>query len=526
MKLFRSLLFVFLFGLLALTAVFAATWRYYHDAPIFYYISLLIEKFGLVPYRDIFEYNMPGTYFACLLIGRLTGYSELGVRILDYVLLAAYISLGWLWMRKLSGWAGLMGGIAWGLAYLALGPTAMMQREYMMMLPILCGLAAYSNLPAQRPVLRFLVTGLFVGIATTMKPHAFIGVLPFAIVEWQTVMSEPDPLIRKNRLAEFRRILLWLGVGFLIPLAAMVLYLGINGALPAFLDIVFNYLPLFAQMNRDHQAVSGVRRIYSLILDYVQLGGYGLWVAPALWAAYVLQQSPAVPAEKKRLGFLLLWACIAFSIYPVFSGQFFPQHWLIFAFVLMQAAFLALTVKIDSPSRLMRGLPAAVMAVASLTLVRPDTLNNVWQLAVKHELPAANNPKEGRVDEIAAFLQANLHPGDTVQPIDWVGGAVHAMLKAGVKIATPFIYDEYFYHNVNLPYVQRLRQRFVQDLEQVRPRFIIEVYDDGAQSEPTGPNTSRDFPELRNFIAENYSVVQEGQGYRIYALLPEEVRLA
>jgi hypothetical protein len=38
-KLFRILLTAFQFGILALTAVFAFSWRYYPDAPIFFYVS-------------------------------------------------------------------------------------------------------------------------------------------------------------------------------------------------------------------------------------------------------------------------------------------------------------------------------------------------------------------------------------------------------------------------------------------------------------------------------------------------------
>jgi hypothetical protein len=520
MKIFRCLLTAFLIALLALTALFVFTWRYYHDLPIFLYISLLIDKFGVVPYRDLYEYNMPGTYFACLLIGKVTGYSEMGVRILDYVLVAVMIVLGGIWMRKLNLWAGLMGGVAWALAYFTLGPTAMIQREYMMLLPILAGLAAYTTIPAEQSVTRMFVTGLLLGSAATIKPQGFVGVLPIAWIEWQAAASESDPSV-KRRLSALRRNLLWLGIGFLSPIAAMFLYLGINGALPSFFEIIFNYLPLFAQMDINHQTVSGVRRIYSVVLEFVKLGGYGIWLAPALWGAYLIQQTADLPAEKKRYSMLLTVYVIAFAVYPVFSGQFFPQHWLIFAFFLFQAAFVCLTVKIPSPSAVLRWLPAGLLMIASLTLVRPDTLNNLWLLTVKHELPAANNPKEGRVDEIAAFLKTNLRPGDIVQPIDWVGGAVHAMLMVRVKMATPFIYDEYFYHHVNNPYVQTLRQRFVEDLERTRPRFVIEVYDDGPFSEPTGPNTSRDFPELRAFLAENYSVVQEGQGYRIYELLQE-----
>jgi hypothetical protein len=517
----RFLLSIFLVGLLALTALFAINWRYYHDSSIYFYASLLIDKFGFFPYRDLYEFNMPGTFLAYWIFGRLTGYSVLGVRILDYVLLATIVFLGWLWMRKLSGWAGFLGGIAWGLAYLALGPTAMLQREYLLMIPLLCAFAAYANIPLQRNAWRFLLAGLFLGISTTLKPQAFIGLLPILIVEWSSFPESPISSLVKKGAAFFRQIVVWLMIGFLTPWILIVPFLGIQGALQPFLDMMINYLPLFAQMNEYHQAVSGVRRIYSIVLNYVQLGGYGIWIAPAFWGMYQLQQSPDISPEKKRHGLLLLWNVVFLSIYPAFSGQFFPQHWLPFAFLLFQAAFLCLTVKTDARRAIFRWLPAAAMAIASLSLVRPDTLDNLWLLAVKHELPAANDPKEGRVDEIAGFLEANLRPGDIVQPMDWVGGAVHAMLIARVKLATPFIYDEYFYHNVDNPYIQELRGRFMQALEDAHPRFIIEIYDDGQYSEPTGPNTSREFPEFQAFLAENYSVVQEGQGYRIYKLRSE-----
>ncbi len=518
MKTFRILLSIFLLGVLALTALFAFTWRYYHDLPMILYVSLLIDKFGVIPYRDLFEYNMPGTYLAGLIIGRLTGYSELGIRILDYILVAGLIGLGGLWMRKLNYWAGVMGGVAWALMYFALGPTAIIQREYMMLIPVLCGLAVYANIPARHSFWRLLITGLFLGMAVTIKPQGFVAVLPVVLMEWYTARSESDPSQKMILAASLRRNLLWLGIGFLIPLGGMFVYLAVNGALPQFFEILFQYLPLYAQMNMYHQAVSGVRRWYSLILDFVKLGGYSIWIAPALWGTYHLQHSPDVPSEKKRYGLLLLWSVIVFSLYPAFSGQFFPQHWFPFAFFLFQAAFLCLTVKPVSQSVIFRLAPAVLMMIASLTLVRPDTLDNLWLLAVKHELPAANNPKEGRVDEIAGFLEANLRPGDTVQPVDFGGGAVHAMLIARAKLATPFIVDEVFYHNINVPFVQELRMRFIQALERSRPRFIIEVYDDGPFSEPTGPNTSREFPEFRSFLAENYDVVKEGQGYRIYEI--------
>jgi hypothetical protein len=521
MKIIRILLSIFLVGLLGLTAAFAFNWRYYHDAPIFFYIGLLIDKFGLIPYRDIFEYNMPGTYFACLLVGRLTGFSVLGVRILDYILLVVIIFLGWLWMRKLSGWAGLFGGIAWGLAYFTLGPTSMMQREYMMMIPVLCGFAAYTNIPSSRNLLRLVVTGLFLGLSSTIKPHAFIGLAPILLLEWISLHTE-QPIPLKQKLLQFlRQTALWLIIGFLIPWVVVFFYLGFNGALPQFFDIVFNYLPLFARMDYNHRVLGIGSRIFGMILNYLKLAGQQIWIAPALLGLYLVDRAPDLTPEKKNRGTLLLLMILAYSIYPAFSGQFYNQHWFPFVFFLMQAAFLCLAVKADATRAIFRWLPAGILIICSLALTRPDTLSNIYLLVASRQLPAANNPKEGRVDEMAVFLETRLRPGDTVQPIDWVGGAIHAMLINQVKIATPFIYDEYFYHDLNVPYTQNLRIRFVDDLKATMPRFIIEVYDDGPLTEPSGLNTSRDFPALRAFLSEYYFIAQEGQGYRIYELLSD-----
>jgi hypothetical protein len=190
---------------------------------------------------------------------------------------------------------------------------------------------------------------------------------------------------------------------------------------------------------------------------------------------------------------------IAYIVYPLFSRLIFPIIGFHSSFSI-QAAFL----------------------VISLSLIHPGTIYYIHQLIIFRELPAANTSKEGHGDEIAENLKANLRPGDSIQLLDWAGGAVHAMLMARVKLAAPFVYDESFYHNLDIPYVQQLRTQFVGDLERIRPRFIIEVHDDGPYSEPTGPNTSREFPELRSFLTGHYAVIQEGQGYRIHEIMGKQ----
>ena len=54
--------------------------------------------------------------------------------------------------------------------------------------------------------------------------------------------DQNNPL--KQKLAAFiRQTALWLIIGFLAPWIVIFFYLGINGALPQFLDILFNTCP-------------------------------------------------------------------------------------------------------------------------------------------------------------------------------------------------------------------------------------------------------------------------------------------
>ena len=89
------------------------------------------------------------------------------------------------------------------------------------------------------------------------------------------------------------------------------------------------------------------------------------------------------------------------------------------------------------------------------------------------------------------------------------------MLETRAHIATPYIFDFYFYHHISTPYIQSLRADFMNDLQSAHPRFIVEVI---AIDKPwvSGEDTSREFPELRTFLNENYSVTIQKDDYIIY----------
>jgi hypothetical protein len=282
--------------------------------------------------------------------------------------------------------------------------------------------------------------------------------------------------------------------------------------LAPFLSIATDYWPLYAQIDGQLRVNTGAAR-WLFILDQIwRLGGNGLWLIPALIGVYL---------HRNRQSYLLASLALCYAIYPALSGQFFPYHYLPFLYFIILLSSLTLstnTLPVPSyPSLLISRSLSLITRYSSLVLlfvilltIRPSS-TFIRQLQGKPIVTSTD-----RAIEITGYLEKNLEAGDTVQPLDWTGGTLLAMLKTRAHIATPYVFDFYFYHHISSAYIQSLRTDFMKDLQESRPRFIVRVT---AIDKPwvSGPDTSRElFPELRTFLDENYSITIQKDDYVIY----------
>jgi hypothetical protein len=297
--------------------------------------------------------------------------------------------------------------------------------------------------------------------------------------------------------------------GLAIPVACAVFFMWRSGALGPLVEMMANYWPLYGRLGDDHQTLSGGDRVGYLIRQYRSLGGYGVWLGPAALGAFVALHATPLDPRQRRHVHALLALTFAYSLYPLFSGQFWRYHWFLLAFFLAQTSALCL-IRQPAAAGLARSLFApSVLAFVLLTM----TPLGLARDALLGARPQA--PKDGRVDAIASFLQREMRPGETVQPLDWTAGAVHAMLIARAPIATRYVYDFHFYHHVSRPYIQELRRRFIMELSDARPRFLIEMTTDD-KPWVSGRDTTRRFEALEAFIRGGYTVAVEGKGFRIH----------
>ena len=250
---------------------------------------------------------------------------------------------------------------------------------------------------------------------------------------------------------------------------------------------------------------------------------------------------------------MLAGLTIVYSIYPVLAGQFWPYHWMPFQyFIVLTSSFLFIPIPaINHPLPAIRRpwTPTFINAYAyrhrfspdaprqatdnghlhtlialffSLLLayhVAPDVIRqvktgdvNVLEYGNDRKIAEVLKQRMKNVEEISAFLKSYGQTKEKVQPLDWTSGAVHAMLRARVPVATPYICDYHFYHHISISYIQTLRKKFITQLTKENPRFIIHI----PSRRVSGKDTTKDFPLLQKFIKERYRVALTGKRFMIY----------
>src|SRR6185503_3520409 len=279
------------------------------------------------------------------------------------------------------------------------------------------------------------------------------------------------------------------GAGFAAVPAAMLAWLGVVGALPAWRAIVVDYLvPLYSRLGRG--------------------AGWSLyrpeaWIALAAGAVLTLASVVAARRFSARHAVAALGA-----LYGVvhFAGQ--GKGWEYHLYPLAAFAVVLLFAEIEPALARRRwpvAIPLALAVVAAgglLAAKAADASAAGWERA-----------KAERVRGLARELAARLRPGDTVQVLDTTGGGIHALLRLGVAEPTRFIYDFHFFHDTSAPAVRALRDELTRGLAARPPRLIV-LFEEGW---PAGGYERVDaFVALRERLA-GYDLVRPGPGYRIYA---------
>ena len=469
-------------------------WPVINDASLFHYVALRVSQ-GAVPYRDVFDFQLPGTLLYHLAIVTTAGTGDAAWRAFDLTLLAACAAVAAALARPsgpIAGWTAAAAFVTW---HLSLGAWNTGQRDLVVALLLAaaglavareCDAAAAAGpgAAAARAAPRFLA-GLAVGAAATIKPHAAVFAIALA----------PFVVAHGGRT---RALVAFVGGCALAPLAAFG-WLAASGGLPAFVDIVAGYLA-GPHLDYDRAEVPQILRSWTtnrFVLPLVAAG--------ALAAAFARPRGGALARR-------VVLAAVGFG-YGLFhialqqkgwSYHFYPA-----ALFLCVAAASALGVgrgpEGASLARCAARATAAALVAFAVVAVSPRVeaqLDDAWR----------TGPNQSRVAELEADLRSLVPAGAKVQVLDLGPVGIEALMHLGIAQPTRSTYAVPLYLRVGCAYTQDLRREFLEDLERDPPAAFV-VFD----CETGGGCALLDlFPELRDWVERGWRVELERATYRVY----------
>jgi hypothetical protein len=480
-------------ALLAFLAWRSLGWPLPPDASAQHYIAWLVDE-GFVPYRDVFDPNVPGVYLLHLVALGVVGPGDLGFRLWELGWLAAIVVLLVVYCRPLAGrWGAVAAALLFALYHLGGGMKHAGEREFFLCLLLLVGAlgtARWLEQPTRHGSL--MIAGLALGAGMTVKPFAglfWAGCLVAVVVSaWRQGRTPWTPVTL-------------LGGGALVAPALTVAWLVATDGLGPFVAQLTGYvMPLFSKIARN--------RFGRFFMSY--------WASTATLVAVasVIPVAPSFAARRWLAAFGVGYGVLHVALQ--FKGSWYHFHpFALFMFALAAPALAPARRDPTSWASVARALrlPVALVLVAVAMV----------QVAKREPASFAREPRRlreraERVHAAAADLRRAVLPGRTAQVMDVVeGGGLHAMLLARVHPATRFVTDSQFFHHEDDPRIRALRAEFIEALT-TRPPAAIMIFPVRWRKQEY--RRLERFPELLAVLDRHYTLSREGPGYRLYTERP------
>jgi hypothetical protein len=397
-----SLVWAFIISLTVALGCFTAwlvwvslDWPIVLDGGFFHFIGAQM-LLGGVPYRDLFDINLPLIFVLHAAVIAIGGAGDWAFRLFDLGILALVgvlaVALVWPAGRTLATLAAL----SIVSAHLMFGPVSAGERDYVLLVPALAAalLSAYAwEQPAQRSPL-LMAVGVASALAALIKPTgALLAFLPFLG-------------------GRFR----WRDAAWVLGGASAVAFAAFSalaavGALGPFFRAMTVGLPIYTHIQRYSIGALLLALGWTLLLKGVR---WGFAVAALLGL-----RRPQPPRARMMMGltvfglvhFLVQGKGYWYHIYPLLAGICCWGAW---------------SIRQIPP-------PAALLVVAVISASFGTRGINVVEF-----VRTLNRVVVAQASEvIEASLASRLRPGARVQLLDSGGPATLAMARAGMRQATP-----------------------------------------------------------------------------------------
>ena len=474
-----------------ITAVVSLGWPNIWDPPVFHYMGWRFLS-GDVPYVDVFDVNMPGTYLLHMFLVGFFGAGDFALRVFDLVWLCLTAFSAALFCGRFGRPAAILAAIFIFALHLASGYIVAAKAEFVMSPLTILGLHFLAHgVETNRQKRNFLLAGLLIGGALIIKP--FIALL-IVLLAGLYLASAYKAL--KTTLGH---LLVFIGAALIAP-AGVALWLALLGALGPFYHLVTGYLPLYNDL-----AQLGLIDLTKII---------GKSVAFVLYPALIMLPLMSGSALRSfRFQVLLAGLVYALALYYL-QRKGWTNHQIPVQDMSLILGAVVFGSALKSDSGRLRAVGAVAVCVVCLFLSFKCV-----------RLAGTDMSRVFAQDTIVPMLvedikRVKLAPGDTVQVLDSVTGGIHALLKLKLKQPTRFIYDFVFYYNTDSKLVRGMRAEFMKSLTARPPRLIVLAHSSMDLSE----DRVKRFPALNDLLGTKYRIIKRhtrrgsSLGYTLYIL--------
>jgi len=478
-----------------------------------FYCAWAWRKFGLVPYRDIFEQNFPGLFLISYFIQAALGESVTAFRIFDLTWQTATAAMIYLVAASIfkNRLAGFLGSVFYCIYYLNLGPWHTGERDDLFLLIYLLTFRLLMRRREGRDPAYSALAGLLIGFAFLIKPVAGAAALVFLALAIKTARSK------------FRSGLAFIA-GCSAPALAIIFYYWHLGALK---DLYLSLFYFTGKIYLDYKLVDPLKLIGGiLMISY--LGSNALIL---LGSALLIPLRKRMPEEKKNYLFWLLLILIASYIGYLSQakyGYYFFYHEAPVWGVLCVTAGGGWSLLIDFANQMWgsfrktkTALFSAILILLSILMMWRDYRHFIGE-ALQFPPEKAQNmyPCQRIYQEAARYIRIRSTPEDKLQI--WGGEPVinyFARRRAPSRFPSTLHLIPFLPGPESLSPVQKeLGDEFLDTIIKDPPLYFI------VNSTPYFYNPDimqaliEDYPELWEFITSNYSHAATVDSFEIYLL--------
>ncbi len=433
-------------------------WPLVGDATIFHFIAGQM-RMGAVPYRDIFDINMPLIYGIHAAIVEIGGMGDVAWRAFDLAAATVLSTLVLMLVWPAGRAAAILAALIMLVTHLLFGPYSAGQRDFLMLIPIAV-VALASAMAAEdhkRRWLHLLLAGAAAMTAASLKPTGILLlVLPALAIgglHWRQIM--------------------WVALGGAIVAVLLLGTLAAWDGLSPFIAMIRDLLPRYGS--------SGTRTVAEILEDAA------VWLSPVGGLAVAAGLNIAAPKPPRVRVMIGLTAFGLLHLLAQRKGWFYHVYPMGFGLVCWGAWSLASL----TPRRAF-----VCLMVLALTIG--------WRVT-DAQTEATTYPSLQAASMMQSVLETRLPRGARVQMLDADYGAFLAMARAGMRQATPHI--QWF----SLMLAEDpVRRDFIAALEANPPSAIL------LTNSEHGFDAADNWPEFTALLASHY-VLAETDSYEFIA---------